>query len=653
MGGLHLLYPLGLLLLAGLVPLVVLYILKIKRRRQRVSSTWLWAAAQRDLLAKHPFRKLVLELPLLLQILALLALAFALARPSSHGGTIDGDHVAIVVDTSASMATRVGGAQGKTTRIDEAKRAATNLVSQLAPGADAIVIEGGRDARVAAPLDRDPQRLGTAITALQAHDVEGDLTTAVALAADRLRSLGGRQRIVVVTDGALAHEAPLAPAGIPTEIVAVGDTEDNAGIVRIDVRSGIDSATKHEQVQVFVLVQSWGTRPRDAYVTLSIEGRGGEPVASRRLMLEASDKQPVVLTFEPRADDHGMGLVVQLSPGDALPVDDVAYGRVPAGLRMPVVIASDMPYSWTTRAIEADPTVDMQRLTMAQLGTVNVDPDALVIVEGSCPASVPGRDVLVVAPPAGSCFGVGVGAPVDNPMLTSWESGDPRLRFLTLDGVQVAKTSTLDARGPRATLVRSTATTLVADASEPGRAVTIVGFDVGDSDWPLKASFVLFVRNVVELARLHRAQGAAGPVRTGDPARVSVPAGTKRVTFDGPGVSEREILAKDAYVILPSLERAGLYHVRWNEPHVGGALVAANLTSPQESDIRAHPIAIVGSGAAAPTTPAVRTVDAHNEWATWLALAAAIVLALDIWWMTRQPRAPRAKLDAPKREAAA
>jgi VWA domain-containing protein/aerotolerance regulator-like protein len=652
MGGLHLLYPMGLLLLAGLVPLVLLYILKIKRRRQRVSSTWLWAAAQRDLLAKHPFRKLILELPLLLQILGLLALAFALARPSSHGGSIDGDHIAIVIDTSASMATRVGGAQGKSTRIDDAKRAATNLVSQLAPGADAIVIEGGRDARVAAPLDRDPQRLGTAIASLQAHDVEGDLTTAVALAADRLRSLGGRQRIVVVTDGALAHEAPLAPAGIPAEIVAVGDTEENAGIVRIDVRSGVDSATKHEQVQVFILVQSWGTRPRDAYVTLTIEGRG-EPIASRRLMLAPGDKQPVVLTFEPRADDHGMGLVVQLSPGDALSVDDMAYGRVPAGLRMPVVIASDMAYSWTTRAIEADPTVDMQRLTMAQVVTVNVDPDALVIVEGACPAALPGRDVMVVAPPAGSCFGVGVGAPVDNPMLTSWESGDPRLRFLTLDGVHVAKTGALDARGPRSTLVRSAATTLVADASEPGRAVTIVGFDVGDSDWPLKASFVLFVRNVVELARLHRAQGAAGPVRTGDPARVSVPVGTTKVTFDGPGLPERELSAKDGFVILPSLERAGLYHVRWNEPHVGGALVAANLTSPQESDVRAHPISIEGSGETTPTTPAVRTIDAHNEWATWLALAAAIVLALDIWWMTRQPRSPRAKLDAPKRGAAA
>jgi hypothetical protein len=651
MGGLHFGDPRGLLLLAGVVPLVVLYVLKIKRRRQRVSSTWLWAAAQRDLLAKHPFRKLIPELPLLLEILALAALALALARPSMRGGAIDGDHVAIVIDTSASMATRVGGAAGPSTRIDEARRAAERIVSQLAPGADAIVIEAARDARVVAPLDRDPRRLQAAIATVSAREVEGDLGAAVALAADRLRSLGGRQRLVVVTDGALAREEALVVAGIPAEVLQVGDDEDNAAIVRIDVRSGQDAGSRHEQVQVFAMVQSFATpassagtslaspRAREAYVTLSIEGRG-EPVASRRLSLQAGEKLPVVLTFEPRPEDHGLGLVVQLAPGDAEPADDVAFGRVPGSQRMPVVVASDAPYSWTTRAIEADRDVDLQRLSIGQLATVNVDPDALLIVEGGCPAALPGRDALVLAPPAGSCFGVGVGAPVDNPPITSWEAGDARLRFLTLDGVHVARTPALEAHGAGASLVRSTGTTLVADASLPGRAVTVVGFDPGDSDWPLKASFVLFVRNVVELARLHRAQGAAGPARTGDPARIAVPAGTKAVQVEGPGMPPRDVAARDGFAILPPLDRAGLYHVRWNEPHIGEALVAVNLTSARESDVRPRPVKLEGT--ATPVAVTVHGLDARSEWATWLGLLAALALAADVYWVTRQPRARRA-----------
>jgi hypothetical protein len=644
MGALHLLDPKGLLLLAGLAPLVLLYVLKIRRRRQRVSSTWLWATAQRDLLAKHPFRRLLPEVPLLLEIFALLALAFALARPSSGGGPIDGDHVALVVDASASMSTCVGGSSGAETRMDRAKHAAHDVVAHLGSGADAMLIEAGREARVLSPPERDPHRLDAAIDGLAAHDVEGDLTESLALAADRLRSLGGRGRIVIVTDGALASRELLAVGGVSTSVVPVGDDEDNAGIVRIDVRSGVDAVTRGEQVQVFAMIQSWGSRPRDAYVTLSLEGHA-EPVASRRLLLSPGDKQPVVLTFEPKAEDHGVGLTVSLSPADAEPADDVAYGRVPAAPRMPVTVVADAASSWTLRALEADPDVDLRHVTPSQLGAVNVDPESLMVLEGVCPAVVPGGDVLVIAPPAGTCFGVGVGPAIEDPPVTSWEGADPRLRFLTLDGVHVARAFALQARGAGVGLVRSTSATLVADASVPGRTITLVGFDVGDSDWPLKASFVLFVRDVVEVARAHRLRGSSGPTRTGDPVRISVPAGTEQVLVEGPGLPERRVSARDGLATLPALERAGLYHVRWTEPHVGALVVAANLTSAAESDVRPRPLEIDGTSAGAPSRPDAGTgLGARDSWVRWLAALAAAALALDLVWITRQPR---------RREAAA
>src|SRR5262245_55320124 len=65
MGSWSLLAPAGLGLLGLLAPLIVLYILKIKRQRLRVASTWLWAVAQRDLMARTPFKKLIAQIPLL------------------------------------------------------------------------------------------------------------------------------------------------------------------------------------------------------------------------------------------------------------------------------------------------------------------------------------------------------------------------------------------------------------------------------------------------------------------------------------------------------------------------------------------------------------------------------------------------------------
>ncbi len=632
MSGFELLDPRGLWLLSALAPLVLLYILKIRRERQRVPSTWLWAAAERDLLAKRPFRRLVAELPLVLQILALCLLALALARPARRGGAITGDHVAIVVDTSASMGTRerAGG-----TRMEAAKQAAIDIVSGLAPGADAIVIEASREARVVSALERDPARLRAAIRSLATRDVEGDLSPAVALAADRIRTLAGRGKIVIVTDGALARGGPLSASGLETQVALVGDAEDNAAIVRVDVRNGVDPGTKHEQVQLFAMVRNYGASPRDAFVTLTVEGKA-EPVASRRILVPPNDKLPVVLAFEPGLEDQGKGLIVQLSPEDALPRDDIAYARVPASSRMPVVLASRATYSWVARAVDADTDVQMQRLGVEELDTVNVDPDALVIVEGACPAHPPGRDVLVVAPPRGSCFGLEVEATVEQPQLTSWESSDPRFRFLTLDGVHVARASPLNAEAKGA-LLRAGAEVLMADASVPGRTVTIVGFDPGDSDWPLEASFVLFVRNVLELARNHRAQGAVGAARTGDPIRIALPSGVTSVRVTGPDMPEHDVAAKGGFAVVSSVERAGLYRVKWTEPHVGQALVAANLTSERESDVRAHPIAF-DAGATGGAASSPRLVDAHHELGLWLALAAALVIAADLFWLTRRAR---------------
>ena len=102
--------------------------------------------------------------------------------------------------------------------------------------------------------------------------------------------------------------------------------------------------------------------------------------------------------------------------------------------------------------------------------------------------------------------------------------------------------------------------TLIADVSTPGRSVTLVGFDVGDSNWPLKASFVLFMRNVVELARSHRLRGAEAPARTGEPTACACPVDVSEVELESP---ERQLAksstARDGLCVVPNLSRAGFY----------------------------------------------------------------------------------------------
>ena len=629
----ELLNPAGLWLLTALVPLVVLYILKIKRERLKLPSVWLWSAAQRDLLAKSPFRRLVPQIPLFLQLLALILLALALSRPATRGRSIVGDHIAIIIDSSASMST-VDSAGRK--RIDVAKEAAESVIDSLAPGSDAMILDAGRDARIASPLERDRRRLKAAIALLKAGDVEGHLGEAVALAVDRLRQLGGTSRLLIFTDGALADPTALESVALPFDLVRVGDPVENAGIVRVDVRSGIDPVLATEQVQAFAMLANYGTRPRDLFVTLR-EMNASDVLASRRLLLKPGERAPVVLTFNPAPGDIGQGLVVELSPKDAMTADDTAYGRVPPGPRIPVVIASAAGKNspWIERALASDPLVELLRAPGTDLNGAGIPNGALVVITGACPTQLPPGDFIIVAPPPGPCLGAVVENKLENPTITSWANADPRFRFLTLDGVNIASAFLVKADSQRNELVHAREGTLVADVSSPGRNGTLIGFDVGDSNWPLKASFVLFVRNLVELARAHRAHGMTSAGLAGDPVHLAVPHWVDKVEVTGPDDLKQEIAARNGLAVVPATARAGVYHAIWKGPTPGSVVFSVNLTSEKESDLTDKPIAPSGKGST--VTTADHVTQSHTEW-TWLLASIALALVVaDVWYLTRKP----------------
>ena len=443
----------------------------------------------------------------------------------------------------------------------------------------------------------------------------------------------GRRRIVVFTDAALAHRDAVASASLPVSVIQVGAPIENAAVIRIDVRAGIDPITRNQQVQVFCVVGNFGERQRDLFVTLR-QHAVVEPLASRRLLLAPGERAPLVLTFEPTAADVGAGLIVELSPPDALPADDRAYGRVPFGKSLPVVMAPEGGNRWIKRALLADPDVQLVTTSVAALPKAELRTDAFVVVDGACPTTLPGGNLLVLNPPPGRCRSALVGSQVKRPTITSWNRRDERLRFLTLDGVELLSARPLELKHRGDSLVRAREGTIISDISDPGRAGTLLSFDVGDSNWPLRASFVLFVRNLVEQARRHRERGLAGPARTGEPLRVRVPVDVDQVAVVPPGSKPSQVPARAGLVVLPNVSDAGLYHLSWQGSRPGSVLVAANLTSAAESDTRPRPQRREPHvTAAAPP----RELESHAPWGWVLAAFALALIAFDAWWLTHRP----------------
>lgn len=626
--------PNGLYLLGLLAPLIGLYILRVRRTRQVVSSTWLWRTAARDLAASKPFQRLTPSVPLLLEGLAVVALALGLSGPRSRGEAGLGSRLVLVIDVSASMGALEGraGQSGGRTRLEAARKTAQELLSRLEPGAETMIVAAAREAELVSPFERDRARLRAALDRLFVRDVEGRLAPAVALGAEQLRQRGGG-RMVLITDGAVADADALAAPGASVELVTVGEAKENTALLRAHVVRGKDSVTGRDRVEAFAVVWHQGDKPRDVFVTLS-QRNVAEPLATRRLTVEPDQHTPVVLGFDAAPNDAGTGLVLELSPSDALASDDRAHLRVPVGRRLPVVLAPKEASPWLRRVFESDGAVELFSASLAGLTPETVPEDALVVIDGACPPKIPGADLLIVNPPPGPCRTLEVQTTEVHTPVTSWTEADPRLRFLSFDGVQVAHARQLRVDGAREALVRTRDGVLIADASSPGRNGTIIGFDVGASNWPLTASFVLFMRNLTEAARAGRESGPAWLAKAGEPVSLRVPLGTEHVTLLDPRGTSRDVRARDGLAVLPAPDSVGFYLASWKEPRPGSSLLAVNLESETESRIAPKPLSLA-SGKGRPL--AVVEGVTHYEWI--LALLGLLLLTADVVWVTRPLRA--------------
>ena len=140
------LLPLGLLALLTIPVVLLLHLLRERRRRVAVPSLLHW----QNLPRKHEgerIRRLPLTLLLLLHLLVATLIGLALGQPQLVGALGGAARqMAIIIDTSTSMAARDGGS----TRFTLARERARALLSGMGSGDRAILIAAGPTARVVA-----------------------------------------------------------------------------------------------------------------------------------------------------------------------------------------------------------------------------------------------------------------------------------------------------------------------------------------------------------------------------------------------------------------------------------------------------------------------------------------------------------------------
>jgi Ca-activated chloride channel family protein len=204
----HFLAPAALALAALLPVIVAMYLLKLRRTEHVVSSTYLWQRMVRDVEANAPWQRLRHNLLLYLQLLFLVLLISALARPFTWAEGRGGQATILVVDTSASMS----ATDATPTRLEAARAQARQIVDGLADDARVTVIAAGRQARVLLSSSLDRRQAQLAIDRVRPEVGGSDMAAALELAS----AAAARQpdtEIVVLSDGRVELPERLALRG--------------------------------------------------------------------------------------------------------------------------------------------------------------------------------------------------------------------------------------------------------------------------------------------------------------------------------------------------------------------------------------------------------------------------------------------------------
>src|SRR6185436_13204126 len=344
-GRMSFLSPLSLLLATLAVPLMLLYFLKVRRRPQRVSSLLLWDPALRDREASAFFQRLQRDPLMLLQILALIALAVAVARPSVTVSGYGAKRVVVVLDTSASMkATDLSPS-----RFAHAQREALGLVSRLGEGAEVMVIESGVQPKVLAPFTRDRAEVVGAIRSAHARDLPNRLGDGIRTA----RALVGpdpRAEIHVFTDG--AHPEAVKGQGDDVRVrwTGVGQRGRNVAITNLAVRRNYFGAFDS---QAFLSVVNVSLKEQSFSFTLHLDN---DLIAEKSLTLEPNVRRAVVLPFS-----HPGGGVVRarLNVSDDLEADNAAYAVIPPPRDIAVLLVSPGNL-FLEKVLRTDPQVTLE-----------------------------------------------------------------------------------------------------------------------------------------------------------------------------------------------------------------------------------------------------------------------------------------------------
>jgi hypothetical protein len=546
--------------------LVLLYLWERTRQAIVVPSLLLWQTLREDVVRSRRFRP---DLLFFLQLLLLLALIAGLAKPYLRGGGLGetGARYIVLLDTSASMQ----AAEGRSSRFELARGRALEFVGDLVTLDEVMLVEAGKQPRVAVNFTRDHAEVETALRHAAPSDAAGDLSLAVEFAeAFRQRSDVPAQ-LAVFSD--LPREQLPAAVRDSARVFQFGETDDNVGIQSVQVFQG--RFQDYRSARAYVGIENFSHRVKHGVLSVSLDDR---VIDRRGFTLPARESAGFLIQKFP-----GPGqLTASLDGQDALTSDDVAFGWIrPASKPRILLVSAPGPLVQDFHRVAASNGMTVTDADPKQFDARMVDGFDLTVFHQFVPLAPARGNVLYIYPPDSPAFHVFGEA--ENVEILDWDASHPALEAVQLLSVLPLRRTRIITSPPWSTTLLSARTAhgecaLAFAGEREGYRAALVAFDLGGERLLANDNLDLFLFFMNLVGWLLPNDARASVAHTGDVWAWDTPPASALLVRDPRG-GEMRLPAGVGTIELPL---AGPYTISADGEQ---RLVFANFFEPSESDI--------------------------------------------------------------------
>ena len=574
--------PVALAWLALAVPIVVFYILKIRMRRVPVSTVMFWEQIFEEKQPRSIREQLRHLLSLLLQLVFLGLLVFALADPLFSSQVRNQQRIVLVVDNSASMQSL----DGTRSRLEQAKLQAGHMIKSLRPRDELALVSAGNQAKVVCGLTGHQRTLRAAIDRIAPTDGPTHVDDAVKLGRQLLAD-HEKARIIVLSDGCFPQSPDMA-ADESVSLIPIGDSTDNVGITRFQVRRSLLDPTGY---QVLAEVRNFGDEAIDCRLDMEL---GDQLIDVIPVQLEPRGEYSQV--FEKTSVTGGI-LRASIDVDDRFSVDNEAIAILPIRKRIPVTLITEGNL-FLENVFRANPLVD---LTVAH-DLPKEHSSSVLVLHKTVPDVLPPGNVIVIHPQTSTDHWE-IGEDIENPIVVTQEKDSDLMVHVQLQNVLMPEARAIRPTSEVNVLVEAgDENPLYFSIDRPGGRAVVLSVNLDQGDLPLRTAFPIMVSNALTWfdrsgGELHEAESTGMVVDIELPESLVIAESGESfgLFLESPDETLKPIAVGGESIAIGPLDRCGVWTIQkrrltrqgdsWPGPVISSLSVACNLTNSVESDL--------------------------------------------------------------------